>query len=74
MVIRFHPEYPSVLAAGSFNGEVLVYDLNAPEEPVAISPITGKTVACLLHTLLTVPRHCCRVHSQRARDRYLLDI
>lgn len=39
---KYHPEYPSILAAGSFNGEVLVYDLNTPEEAVAVSPITGK--------------------------------
>tara|TARA_B110000090_G_C13112954_1_gene343141 strand:+ start:261 stop:371 length:111 start_codon:yes stop_codon:yes gene_type:complete len=28
MSTSFHPELPSVVAAGSFNGEVIVWDLN----------------------------------------------
>jgi WD40 repeat protein len=39
MCLRFHPTSPSLVAAGSFNGEVLVWDLNHSDSPIAISPI-----------------------------------
>ena len=37
--VRCHPERPAIIAAGSFNGEVVVWDLNTPEKPIALSPI-----------------------------------
>jgi len=37
--VRYHPDMPALLAAGSFNGEVVVWNLNTPEKPVGISPI-----------------------------------
>jgi WD repeat-containing protein 34 len=40
MSIACHPENPSIIAAGSFNGEIIVWDLNTPEQPIALSPIT----------------------------------
>ena len=36
MCVQFHPENPSLLAAGSFNGEVIVWDLNTPEGAVKV--------------------------------------
>jgi WD40 repeat protein len=39
MCVKCHPLYPSLLAAGSFNGEVIVWDVNSPESPIKISPI-----------------------------------
>jgi len=37
--VKCHPTHPSLVAAGSFNGEVVLWDLNSPEAPIAISPI-----------------------------------
>eukprot|EP00605_Chrysophyceae_sp_TOSAG23-4_P002460 GSChrysophyteH1.ASY1.ANO1.2719.1 assembled CDS len=39
MSTQFHPEFPSIVAAGSFNGEVVVWDLNSPDQPPTVSPI-----------------------------------
>ncbi len=38
--VVFHPLIPSLIAAGSFNGEVIIWDLTIPESPIAVSPIT----------------------------------
>ncbi len=41
MSVAYHPVAPSVIAAGSYNGEVIIWDLAAYENNcVAISPIT----------------------------------
>mmetsp|Transcript_14874 Transcript_14874/g.22368 ORF Transcript_14874/g.22368 Transcript_14874/m.22368 type:complete len:754 (-) Transcript_14874:107-2368(-) len=40
MCVRCHPTNPSVVAAGSFNGEVIVWDVNNPEGPLHLSSIT----------------------------------
>lgn len=37
--LRFHPEIPSIIAAGSFNGEVIVWNLNQSERPLAVTSI-----------------------------------
>jgi len=39
--VRCHPEKPAIIAAGSFNGEVIVWDVGSasPEEPIGLSPI-----------------------------------
>eukprot|EP01035_Chromulina_nebulosa_P027268 gene27268-35828_t len=37
--VSYHPMVPSLVAAGSFIGEVIVWDLTNPETPLAISPI-----------------------------------
>ena len=37
--VAYHPLVPSLVAAGSFVGEVIVWDLTNPEAPLAISPI-----------------------------------
>jgi hypothetical protein len=39
MCVRFHPVIPSIVVGGSFNGEVIVWDLNTPEKAVAASSI-----------------------------------
>lgn len=39
MCVACHPEMPSVVAAGTFNGEVAVWDTNLPEPHVAQSRI-----------------------------------
>lgn len=39
MCIKCHPINPSIIAAGSFNGEVIVWDVNTPEGPLQVSPI-----------------------------------
>jgi WD40 repeat protein len=40
MCCKFHPVNPSIIAGGSFNGEVIVWDLNIPEVPIRISIIS----------------------------------
>ena len=40
MCVCFHPLIPSIVAAGSFNGEIIVWDMTAPEAPLAVSAIT----------------------------------
>lgn len=42
MCCKFHPVNPSIIACGSFNGEVMVFDLNFPESPIRISPTNGE--------------------------------
>jgi hypothetical protein len=37
MCVACHPMNPALVAAGSFNGEVLVWDLTNPEHPVGVS-------------------------------------
>ncbi len=39
MCVRFHPLIPSLVAGGSFNGEVCVWNLNEPERVMALSTI-----------------------------------
>ena len=43
MCISCHPQKPSIVAAGSYNGEVIVWDITAPEQPIGISPILEYT-------------------------------
>ena len=43
MCISCHPQKPSLVAAGSYNGEIIVWDLTAPEQPLGISPILEYT-------------------------------
>jgi hypothetical protein len=44
MCIEFHPEEPTLLAGGTFNGQVLFWDLEKPEDPlIAQSPFTDDT-------------------------------
>lgn len=38
--VACHPESPSIIAGGSFNGEVIVWDLNSPETAIAVSAMT----------------------------------
>jgi WD40 repeat protein len=40
MCVCYHPLIPSIIAAGSFNGEIIVWDLTSPEAPLAVSAIT----------------------------------
>jgi hypothetical protein len=40
MCVQYHPINPSIIAAGSFNGEIIVWDLTNPESPLAVSAIT----------------------------------
>lgn len=37
MCVQFHPENPSMIAAASYNGEVLCWDLNVPDSVWAMS-------------------------------------
>lgn len=39
MCVKYHPQSPALVVAGSFNGEVIVWDLTTPEQPLAISAI-----------------------------------
>jgi hypothetical protein len=39
MCVKCHPLNPALIAAGSFNGEVIVWDVNTPESPIQVSPI-----------------------------------
>ena len=39
MCVQFHPVLPNIVAAGSFNGEVVLWDLNATDQTPSISPI-----------------------------------
>ena len=40
MCVAFHPSIPSIVAAGSFNGEILFWDLNdGADHPAIVSPI-----------------------------------
>jgi len=43
MCVSCHPQRPSLVAAGSYNGEIIVWDLTAPEQPLGISPILEYT-------------------------------
>jgi hypothetical protein len=36
--VQCHPSMPALVAAGSFNGEVIVWDLTDPEKALALSP------------------------------------
>ena len=40
MCVKCHPSLPAMIAGGSFNGEILVWDLSLPEPLYAVSPIT----------------------------------
>ena len=40
MCLRCHPTNPAIVAAGSFNGEIIVWDLTNPEQPIGISVIS----------------------------------
>lgn len=40
MCVKCHPVNPSIVSAGSYNGEVLVWDTNTPLSPIAISPVS----------------------------------
>jgi WD repeat-containing protein 34 len=39
MSVACHPVFPSIVAAGSFNGEIVVWDLSALDTLLAVSPI-----------------------------------
>ena len=65
MSVSCHPETPSLVAAGSFNGEVIVWDLTSPEEPAAITaineynhkePVTGLNWVRIDHSLALIIR------------------
>ena len=43
MCISCHPQKPSIVAAGSYNGEVIVWDITTPEQPIGVSPILEYT-------------------------------
>lgn len=34
MCVQCHPEKPSIVAGGTFSGEVVVWDTNATDEPL----------------------------------------
>ena len=39
MSVKCHPALPAVIAGGSFNGELIIWDLSLSEQIVAVSPI-----------------------------------
>jgi WD40 repeat protein len=39
MCLAFHPVIPSIVVLGSYNGEIIIWDLLNTEKPVAISPV-----------------------------------
>jgi WD40 repeat protein len=39
MSVKCHPLLPAVIAGGSFNGEIIVWDLTLSEQVLAVSPI-----------------------------------
>lgn len=39
LCVAFHPTHPALVAAGSFNGEVVLWDLSVPDHPAMVSPI-----------------------------------
>ncbi len=41
MCLAFHPEQPAILAGGSFNGEVLVWNTALTDEPLVASSQIG---------------------------------
>ncbi len=42
MCVSFHPVSPSIVAAGSFNGEVIIWDLNNPESALCMTAIDNQ--------------------------------
>jgi WD40 repeat protein len=40
MICKYHPEIPSLVAAGTYNGDIILWDLKQSEYPIAISPLS----------------------------------